>query len=150
MADAVSLSFPCEPIGDISLDQAGKLVFPQTPTAPGVYRFEIDGDVDWVYFGEAAELATGISPVPQSGPNATHQPANGASCPRGHPNGGRGQDSLAQLVSFEASEPSCQLDLRLKAARVLIEGSAIVLARARDDQLVLNLDRSFDRSLRQR
>jgi hypothetical protein len=48
MADAVSLSFLWEPIGALSLDQAGKLVFRQAPTAPGVYRFEIDGDGAWV------------------------------------------------------------------------------------------------------
>lgn len=51
------------------------------------------------------------------------------------------------MVSFEARPRAAELDLRLKAARVLVESSAMVLARNDGTRVVLNLDKAFDRPL---
>ncbi len=147
MSEAVALAFRCEPIGPLSIDQAGKLVFPQAPSAPGVYRFEIGGDKALVYFGEAADLRQRFHQYRNRG--RTQQTNLRLENLLGEilRAGGQCEVSLAQLISFSTGEPTVQLDLLLKAARVLIESTAIVLARGRGGRAVLNLDKSFDRSL---
>lgn len=147
MSEAVSLSFQWKPIGSLSIGQAGKLVFPQAPSAPGVYRFEIDGDEALVYLGEAADLRQRFRQY--RNPGRTQQTNLRLENLLGEilRAGGQCGVSLAQLISFSTGEPTVQLDLRLKAARVLIESTAIVLARGRGGRAVLNLDKSFDRSL---
>jgi hypothetical protein len=147
VSEAVSLSFRWEPIGPLSLDSAGKLVFPVVPSLPGVYRFDLDGEGDSVYFGEAADLRQRFRQYRnpgrtqqtnlRMGPLLRHVVGAGGGC----------QVSLARIKSFEAEQPTLQLDMRLKAARVLIESAAIVLARGDGLRTVLNLDKSFDRSL---
>ena len=146
MNEAISLAFRWEPVGSLSIDQAGKL-FPQAPSAPGVYRFEIDDDEALVYFGEAAALQQRFRQY--RNPGRTQQTNLRMEDLLGEilRAGGQCEVSLARVISFSTGEPAAQLDLRLKAARVLIESTAIVLARGRGGRAVLNLDKSFDRSL---
>jgi hypothetical protein len=150
MAEAVSLAFRWESIGPLSIDQAGKLIFPQAPSAPGVYRFETDGDKASVYFGEAADLRQRFRQY--RNPGRTQQTNLRMENLLGEilRAGGQGEVSLAQVISFSTGQPTVHLDLRLKAARVLIESSAVVLARDGGGRVVLNLDKSFDRSLGER
>ncbi len=61
--------------------------------------------------------------------------------------GGRCRVSVVEVVAFEARSRPAELDLRLKAARILIESSAIVLARNDGVRKVLNLDKTYDRLL---
>jgi hypothetical protein len=148
--EAVSLAFRWESIGSLSIDQAGKLVFPQAPSAPGVYRFEIDGDKALVYFGEAADLRQRFGQYRNPGrTQQTNLRMESLLCEILR-TGGQSEVSLAQVISFSTGEPTMHLDLRLKAARVLVESSAIVLARGRGGRAALNLDKSFDRSLGER
>jgi hypothetical protein len=51
------------------------------------------------------------------------------------------------VVSFETRSRAAGLDLRLKASRVLIESSAIVMARDDGERVVLNPGKAFDRAL---
>jgi hypothetical protein len=147
VSDEISLAFRWEPIGRVSIDEMGKPVFPQAAATPGVYRFEIDGDKALVYFGEAADLRRRFSHYRSPGPSQqTNLRIRDLFC-RALNASGQGEVSLAHVISFDATERTAHLDLRLKAARVLIESAAIVLARSRCERSVLNLDANFDRML---
>jgi hypothetical protein len=145
--DQLSLAFRWEPIGAVSVDEIGKPVFPRADSAQGVYRFEIDSDEALVYFGEAADVYRrfGHYRSPDRS-EKTNVRIRDLLC-RALNAGGQAEVALASVISFDASEPNAQLDLRLKAARVMIESTAIVLARSRGERVVLNLDASFDRLL---
>jgi hypothetical protein len=145
VSDEICLAFRWESIGPLSVDQAGKLVFPQVQSAPGVYRFEIDGHKASVYFGEAADLRQRFRQYRNPGRTQQTNLRMGKLLCDTFGAEGHGEVSLAQIISFGAGEPKAHLDLRLKAARVLMESAAIVLARSRGERAVLNLDTSFDR-----
>ena len=55
--------------------------------------------------------------------------------------------SVADSLSFRRDRREARLDLRVKAVRVLVESTGIVLARNEGKQSVLNLDPTFDRAL---
>lgn len=147
MSETVEVAFEWKLIGEVTLDTAGRLLFPQSTSACGVYRFDIDGARPSVYFGEAVDLRRRFSHYRSPGPTQqTNIRLNELLC-RVLPLEGRCQVSLAAVSSFRAGSCKADLDLRLKAARVLIESAAIVLARDDGARLVLNLDKAFDRSL---
>jgi len=55
--------------------------------------------------------------------------------------------AVAKIDSFQTDRSNARLDLRLKAARVLVESTGIILARNEGRRSVLNLDPGFDRAL---
>lgn len=61
--------------------------------------------------------------------------------------GGRCRVSVVEVVAFEARSRPAELDLRFKAPRILIESSAIVLARNDGVRKVLNVDKAYDHLL---
>lgn len=144
-AECVALRFRWRLIGDLRRDAAGKLVFPLAGNGPGVYRLEVDHAHDGVYFGEATELDRRFARYRNPGPR---QPTNvrlnevlvGALR-----DGGSCRLSVAEILTFQTDSGEPSLDLRLKAARVLVESCAIVLARNEGIRAVLNLDPAFDR-----
>ena len=119
----------------------------RSSAAPGVYRLEVDDDQASVYFGEATDLHQRFGRYRNAG---QRQPTNiriqELLC-RVLSAGGRCQVSVAEILTFQTGRSGARLDLRLKAARVLIESAAIVLARNDGMRSVLNLDPAFDRSL---
>jgi hypothetical protein len=144
---SVALRFRWHHIGDVRLDAAGKLVFPSAAAEPGVYRLEVDDGQASVYFGEASDLRRRFGQYRNPGSSQqTNQRLNELlrSVLVG---GSRCRVSLVEVVSFEAQSRDAELDPRLKAARVLVESAAIVLARNDGTRAVLNLDKAFDRSL---
>lgn len=54
--------------------------------------------------------------------------------------------AVAEILSFQIDHNDMRLDLRLKATRVFVESTGIILARNEGTQLILNLDRAFDRA----
>src|SRR5258708_226520 len=110
MTEAISLFFRWQAIGLLSIDQAGKLVFPEAPSAPGVYRFEIDGEKALVYFGESADLRLRFrqyrNPGRKQQTNLRMEDLLGEILRAG----GRAEVSLAQVISFNTDEPTVQLD----------------------------------------
>ena len=100
-----------------------------------------------MYFGEASDLRRRLSHYRNPGPSQqTNQRLNDL---LGHvlAHDGRCSVSVVEVLSFEGKFGGAELDLRLKAARVLIESPAIVLARSDGTRAVLNLDKAFDRAL---
>lgn len=145
--ESIALRFRWRAIGDVALDLAAKPVFPQVTAEPGVYRFEVDHAERSVYFGEASDLRRRLSHYRNPGPSQqTNQRLNDL-VGRVLAHDGRCSVSVVEVLSFEGKFGGAELDLRLKAARVLIESSAIVLARSDGTRTVLNLDKAFDRAL---
>jgi hypothetical protein len=143
----VALRFRWRPIGEVRLDTAGKLVFPSARTEPGVYRLEVEGDRAAVYFGEASELRRRFGQYRNPGPSQQTNRRLNDLLGSVLSTRGRCRVSLVEVLSFEGGSRNVGLDLRLKAARVLVESVAIVLARNDGTRAVLNLDKGFDRSL---
>jgi hypothetical protein len=147
VSEIVELAFRWRVLGEVTLDGLGKLLFPQASTAPGVYRLEVDDEEASVYFGEAIDLDQRFGRYRNAG---RRQPTNvriqELLC-RVLSAGGHCRVSVAEILSFETGRHEARLDLRLKAARVLVESAAIVLARNDGMRPVLNLDPTFDRSL---
>lgn len=145
-AELVTLRFRWRPAGNLRQDSAGKLIFPPVGNNPGVYRLEVDYPHDAVYFGEATELDRRFARYRNPGPK---QPTNVRlnevllSALRSD---GSCRLSVAEILKFQTGSMESPLDLRLKAARVLVESYAIVLARNEGTRAVLNLDPAFDRS----
>jgi hypothetical protein len=145
--EAVELAFRWRSLGDLALDEAGKPVFPPIPTDPGVYRLTIDSDEASVYFGEATDLRGRLRRYRNPGRRQpTSLRINNLLC-RALVAGGHCDVSVAEISTFQTDRSEARLDLRLKAARVLVESAGIVLARNEGKRSVLNLDPTFDRVL---
>jgi hypothetical protein len=114
---------------------------------PGVYRFELDGGEASVYFGEASDLRRRFQRYRNADPSMQTNYRLRGDLTNTLGDGGRCRVSVVEVVSFEARSHQAELDLRLKAARVLVESSAIVLARNDRTRAVLNLDKAYDRTL---
>jgi hypothetical protein len=145
--EAVALHFRWRGIGDVQLDTQGKLRFPRADTEPR--RVPLRGG-----------RRRGLGVLRRGWRSAPAIPAvrNADRTMRTNyrlrgkltdvlTGGGRCGVSLAEVVSFEARSHATALDLRSKAARVLIEGAAIVMARNDGLRVVLNLHKAFDRAL---
>jgi hypothetical protein len=145
--DSIGVQFRWCRIGDVHLDAQGKLAFPQATVDPGVYRFEVDADEAAVYFGEAEHLRKRFRRYRNADPTMTTNYRLRGDLTGALAGGGWCRVSVVEVVSFEARSFPTELDLRSKATRVLIESSAILLARTDGERKVLNLDRSCRSSL---
>lgn len=147
MSQTIELAFRWKVLGEVTIDETGKLLFPQASAAPGVYGLEVDGEEASVYFGEATDLRQRFGRYRNAGRG---QPTNiriqECLC-RVLSAGGHSRVSVAEILSFRTGQCEPRLDLRLKSARVLVESAAIVLALNHGIASVLNLDPAFDRSL---
>ena len=147
VTESVALRFRWRHIGDVHLDATGKLAFPQVAVEPAVYRFEVDGSDASVYFGEASDLRKRFGNYRRADPTMGTNYRLRGDLTESLAGGGRCRVSVAEVMSFDARSRAAELDPRLKAARVLIESSAIVMARNDGVRTVLNLDRAYDRLL---
>jgi hypothetical protein len=144
--ETVELAFRWRLLGYITLDAAGKPTFPRASSAPGVYRIEFDADKASVYFGEATNLDERLGRYHSPGrQQPTNVRINGILCSTLAARG-RCHLSIAEILSFQTDRREAALDLRLKAARVLVESAGIVRARIDGSRTVLNLDPTFDRT----
>ena len=65
----VGVKFRWVPLGRVSLDDAGRLVFPKAPVAPGLYRFDLEKDGrPTTYVGESDLLARRLQHYRTPGP----------------------------------------------------------------------------------
>jgi hypothetical protein len=144
---AVKLAFHWQVSGNLTLDVAGKPVFPLVPPGPGVYRITIDAEDASVYFGEATGLPERLRRYRNPGKRQpTSLRIHKLLC-EALAGGGHCQVAVAKIHSFQMDRSDARLDLRLKAARVLIESAGIILARNEGRRSVLNLDPGFDHAL---
>lgn len=129
--------------GTITLDAAGKPTFNALPDAPGLYRLTFTGAADGrprLYIGESDSLRrrlVGNYRNPGSG-QQTSLRVNAQL--REHLNAG-GTVALALATSAVVNLTGTEqpLDLTRKAARLLAENAALVLAHTSDDAHIINL-----------
>ena len=66
----ISAFFEWKPVGQIQLDNDGKLVFPKTSATPGLYRFDIaDPNGPATYIGETDQLVRRFQHYRTPGPS---------------------------------------------------------------------------------
>lgn len=124
----LQISMEWKPIGRVMLDDAGRLVFPAVPQAPGLYRFRVRAaGREGVYIGESDNLARRFAHYRNPGPsqqtnlrlNTTFKDALAAGA----------EISVAAITGNAWIERSgdCQTaDLSSKAVRCLFENAALL------------------------
>lgn len=131
--------------GEVTLDGAGKPTFPPSPSAPGLYRLTLNGRPSHVrarvYIGETDNLRRRLSTNYRSpGPRQKTSLRVNAMLREHLSQGGEVALALTSDVTVRLdADDAYQLDLTRKAARLLSESAALVLAQARDDADIENL-----------
>lgn len=121
----VVINFEWQDTGSLRIE-GGKLRFPDAPDLPGVYRFDLG---DRIYVGEADRLRRRFQHYRTPGPTqATNIRLNAAMLELLR----AGKDISVSTVTsarVEIDGAVSPLDLREKAARLLIESAALTAAR---------------------
>ncbi len=123
----VSVSFKWLLSGSVSLDRVGKIVFPDTPPVPGIYRFSIrDHKGDKVYIGETDQLPRRMQHYRTPGPlQATNKRLNAFM----REVLSAGGDIYVSIITTDAclklNGASRHIDLSKKSDKRLLEHAAI-------------------------
>lgn len=121
----VIVDFSWREVGVLSLN-AGRIVFPSAPAAPGIYRFDLG---DRVYIGETDQLKRRFqgyrTPGARQATNIRLNAALTSLLSGGHP------ASAATVTNavVDVDGRRAPLDLTYKAARLLLESAALVAER---------------------
>jgi len=131
--------------GPIAFDGAGDLVFPKLPSQPGVYRMTLRGspgqDQEAIYIGETDDLQRRTQHYRSPGPTQETNIRLNAVLKKQIQSGGHARFSVIveARLAVAGGQPSIQLDLARKAARLLVESSALVLAQIEGGVRIENL-----------
>jgi hypothetical protein len=135
VSQSITVTWLWRPIGQLKLVD-GKLVFPQVPNLPGVYRFTFadgGGVPTGVYVGEADLLPRRFrhyrTPGSRQQTNLRMNPIMIDTLERG---GSIGVEIVTQSQVKVGDQLPVPLDLTWKSARVLVERAAEVTARQED------------------
>lgn len=128
----MSLAFQWIPLGKVNTDDDGKLIFPEAPRCPGLYRFQLENsgvDLDCVYVGETEQLRNRFQQYRTPG---SRQPTNKMLNERLLKHLAKGEVVKVYIVAKEikltlADESSEHIvDLANKYLRRLLENSALI------------------------
>lgn len=140
---AISIDFDWLGAGEISLDISNHLTFPRLPKAPGIYRISIGSAVESsrlrCYFGETDNLFRRMGQYRRPGPTQpTNIRLNGLlrSCLA---DGARAELAFCVAATIDSGDSHGHLDLRRKAARLLVENAALSMAHQADVVDIENL-----------
>ena len=125
----VMAQFDWTDVGVVRLDEAAKLVFPDLPTAPGLYRFRCASDTSpWQYIGETDNLRRRAYHYRNPGPSQwTNIRLNDLL--RGEiVNGNEVAFATATEATIEVADVWADADLRQKAVRRSLENAALIAA----------------------
>jgi hypothetical protein len=129
----------------VTLDAAGRLVFPLLPRSAGVYRLVLSGAPDRnrprVYVGESENLRRRTGHYRRPGPTQQTSQRIHDLLGRHLRGGGAVTMAVATSAAIVAGGTSRELSLRRKTARVLAEHAALAQVYLDDDALVLNRDK---------
>lgn len=135
-----TVEFDWEPVGNVTLDAAGKLAFPRLPTEPGVYRFRLtESGPSAVYVGETVVLRQRIALYRNPDPT---QRTNMRVHARflGHLlSGGDIEMSIARTVKIELDGQTIVQRLAHTPERRLVENLALIAADAEGVDHIENL-----------
>lgn len=131
---ACDVAFHWTPLGRVELDGAGLLRFPQTPDAPGLYRFQLGrADGRGRYVGESDNLRRRFNNYRTPGPT---QPTNIRIRDRLTAALKAGAEVAVAIVTsgvaVEIGGAEHPVDLGQKSTRLLLENAAIVTGGAAD------------------
>lgn len=121
----IAVDFSWVDLGPIALE-AGRLRFPQAPEVPGIYRF---GMGDRSYIGETDRLRRRFQHYRTPGPTQSTNLRLNALMTEMLANGKPIMAAVVTAVEAEIDGARCQLDLRNKEARLLVESAALVASR---------------------
>ena len=121
----VAVDFAWREVGSIRVE-AGRLRFPEVPDAPGVYRFDLG---QTVYIGEADRLRRRFQHYRTPGPTQATNIRLNALMLRLLGEGGAVTVCAVTTATVEVDGHQRPLDLREKAARLLVENAALNAAR---------------------
>jgi len=134
----LSLRFSWRNIGDVELDQQGKLRFPRAPSRPGIYRFDVAGvSGKRAYIGETDTLDRRFQHYRTPGPTQSTNIRLNALMSEVIKAGGRVSVSVmtdGAVVTVNDSETQPRLDI--KSDRVMCEQAAIFASRENGLSLV--------------
>lgn len=125
---AVAAAMQWKQLGAIALDDAGKLAFPDAPSAPGLYRMRLsDGSAIRHYIGEAVDLRRRFAHYRNPGPKQqTNIRVNELLCRHLGEGGDAMIDLIVSGISLSIAGQARTVDLADKAVRRLLEQAAIV------------------------
>lgn len=133
---------------DVTLDEAGRLLFPVLPNTPGVYRLILSGapgqDLPQVYVGESENLSRRTGNYRRPGPTQqTSQRIHDLLLNHLQQGGVVGM-AVATSASIFTGEVTRELPLRRKTARMLAEHAALAKVYLDNAALVLNRDKDSE------
>ncbi|MEU8632909.1 hypothetical protein AB0C38_12125 [Amycolatopsis sp. NPDC048633] len=133
---------------DVTLDDAGGLLFPVLPHTAGVYRLILSGapgqDRPQVYVGESEDLSRRTGHYRRPGPTQqTSQRVHDLLVQHLHDGGVAGM-AVATSATIFTGEVTRELSLRRKTARVLAEHAALAMVYLDDTATVLNRDKDSE------
>lgn len=131
MAIEMTINFEWSALGRVSLNSQGKLVFPRTPSRPGLYRFEFDGMKGrQEYIGETDTLDRRFQHYRTPGPTqSTNIRLNALMREVINSNGTVSVSILADGAAITMEGRTRPPRMQSKSERVLLEQAAIYSAR---------------------
>jgi hypothetical protein len=121
---------PWRPLGAANVTAAGRLVLPTPPRTPGIYRFLLYGPSSSVYVGETEDLARRFYQYGNPGPSQRTNLRMRGRMADAIGAGGSVQIEVCDSATVSVGSCSEQLDLRVKAHRLLAEDEALAEARS--------------------
>lgn len=124
------IDFDWRSAGQVVLDGAGRIVFPALPPDPGVYQFDLrSGPASVLYIGESDDLKRRAQTYRTPGPSQRTNLRINARLAEHLRGGGIVELAITTTARFEIAGEWDDLDLSWKSARLLVENSALLLAR---------------------
>lgn len=135
----VAVAFRWKPLGLVQLDPNGRLVFPTAPTAPGLYRFDLEESAGQItYVGETDQLARRLQHYRTPGSSQLTDIRLNENFRRALSQGLSIRVSVVTGdIDVQLGTASHQIDISRKQDRVLLEHAALLALRA-DGYTILN------------
>jgi hypothetical protein len=126
----VSVDFDWTEVGSVVLDDGGKVKFPKLPSEPGIYQLDFQsGPESALYIGETDNLRRRSGNYRNPGPRQrTSLRINGLLLKHLRAGGDVGL-VVTQHAKIEIAGEWADLPLDSKAARLVVESSALLVAR---------------------
>ena len=127
-----AIDFDWIPAGRVVLGGDGKLEFPKLPATPGIYQLDFrSGDQTVLYVGETDNLKRRSSNYRNPGPTQRTSIRINARLIEHLKSGGTVEMVTTTTARIEIAGEWGPLDLESKAARVMVESAALLLAKKR-------------------
>jgi hypothetical protein len=125
----VTVDLEWESHGAVRIDR-GKLLFPDAPERPGIYRFTLRStSAEWVYIGETVRLRRRFTSYRNPGPTQFTNQRMNTVMKSLIENGGKVELETASQIRVDIDGRGVVADLAHRPYRLLAENAALVIAR---------------------